>query len=206
MSLVADEETGGYVQMADAHSLENTAYPATQLNDFRLGMQRLPRGVSVITAVAADGERYGITATAVFSLSLDPPSLVVGVNKRTRLGKTLHTATSFAVSILGIGHHDVAEAFAGKTSELSGADRFAYGDWRRDGTGVPILCDAPACFICKIDDIIERSTHLLLIGLVTKVYVADSDVAPLVYFSRRFTCVGAEPALAHIRQGTADGM
>ncbi|HEY5986842.1 MAG TPA: flavin reductase family protein [Streptosporangiaceae bacterium] len=207
MSLVADEKTGGYIQMVDAHSLETTAYPPVQpLSDFRLGMQRLPRGVSIITAVAADGKQYGITATAVFSLSLDPPSLVAGVNKRTRLGKTLYTASGFAVSILGTGHRDVAEAFAGKRSELRGADRFAYGEWRRDSTGVPILGDAPACFICKVDDIIERSTHLLLIGVVTKVYVADRDIAPLVYFSRTFTCVGGDSALAQVRPGSADGL
>lgn len=161
------------------------------IDDFRLGMQRLASGVNVVTAVSADGVRCGMTATAVFSLSLHPPSLVVGVNKESRLGEVLHDLSTFAVSILGTEHRHVAEAFAGKVSGVKGATRFAYGKWRYSSEGVPILDDAPACFICKADEIIERPTHLLLIGAVTEVYVTDRDLALLVYFSRHFTSVGS---------------
>lgn len=157
------------------------------VDDFRLGMQRLASGVSIITAVTTDGARCGMTATSVSSLSLYPPSLVVGVNKQSRIGKVARDIPAFAVSILGMRHRHIAEAFSGKVSGLSGPTRFAYGNWHDDDAGVPVLDDAPACFVCKIDDIVERPTHVLLIGAVTNVYMADSDTALLIYFSRRFS-------------------
>lgn len=160
------------------------------IDDFIAGMRRLASGVSVVTAAAVDGTPCGMTATAVFSLSVEPPSLVVGVNKGSRLGEIIPGAANFAVSILGARHRHVAEAFAGKVSGLSGPTRFAYGTWRYNGEDVPILDDAPACFVCKIDDIIERSTHLLLIGTVTNVHLVDQDAALLVHHSRRFTFTG----------------
>jgi flavin reductase (DIM6/NTAB) family NADH-FMN oxidoreductase RutF len=189
------------------HSLNHGSTGAMRaINDFRVGMQRLAHGVSIITAAGRDGNRYGITATAVFSLSLEPPSLVAGVNKCSGLGKILIDANNFGISILRIGHGDVANAFAGNMPERSGTDRFAYGEWRYDATGVPLLSDASACFVCEIGDIIEWSTHFLLIGVVTKIYVADGEIAPLVYFSRRFTCIGDEPIVTRAGNGRINGM
>jgi len=155
-------------------------------DDFRLGMQRLASGVSVVTAVTADGLRCGMTATAVFSLSLHPPSLVVGINKQSYLGGLLNDVTTFAVSILEARHRHVAEAFSGRVDGVHGATRFAYGKWRYCGDGLPILEDAPACFVCKVDDVIERSTHMLLIGAVIDVHVAEEERDLLVYSARRF--------------------
>lgn len=160
-------------------------------DDFRLGMQRLASGVSVVTAVTAGGLRCGMTATAVFSLSLHPPSLVVGVNKQSRLGELVNEVTTFGVSVLGVNHRHVAEAFSGKVDGVRGTTRFAYGKWRFSTGGVPILDDAPACFICKVDDVVERSTHLLLIGAVIDVHMAMEDRDLLVYFARRFARLGA---------------
>jgi flavin reductase len=159
------------------------------INDFRLGMQRLASGVSIVTAASADGERYGLTATSVFSLSLSPPSLVIAVNKETMLGRVIQGVPAFAVSILGSQHRHVAEAFAGRVSGLRGSSRFAYGEWRSSAEGIPILEDAPVCFICKVGDIIERSTHLLLIGDVANVHLAGKDGAVLIYAARHFGSV-----------------
>ncbi len=162
---------------------------------FRLGMQRLASGVSVVTSCSPQGRRYGMTATAMFSLSLEPPCLVVGVNKKTRLGGMLHEARGFSVSILSEEHQDVAEAFAGRIPGVAGADRFIYGKWREDASGLPILDDAPAVFVCEIANILEHSTHYLLIGSVSDVYVTDGEIDPLVYFSQEFTgVVNALPA------------
>lgn len=156
---------------------------------FRLGMQRFASGVSVVTSCSRQGERFGMTATAMFSLSLEPPCLVVGVNKKTRLGALLPEAPGFTVSILGEEHVDVAEAFAGRIPGVTGTDRFLYGKWSADVSGLPILGDAPAVFVCGIADILEHSTHYLLIGSVSEVHVADGQIEPLVYFSQGFTGV-----------------
>jgi 3-hydroxy-9,10-secoandrosta-1,3,5(10)-triene-9,17-dione monooxygenase reductase component len=170
------------------------------VDGFRLGMQRLVSGVSVITGRSAEGRPYGITATSVFSLTVDPPSLAVGVNRQTRLGGIVPELKTFSVSILGDGQREVAEAFAGRIPGIKGVDRFTYGRWSEDPSGVPILLDAAACFACEVDGIMERSTHFLLIGVVTAVHVSPGDIAPLVYFSREFVDVrhgaAAQPPLA----------
>jgi flavin reductase (DIM6/NTAB) family NADH-FMN oxidoreductase RutF len=161
-----------------------------RLDDYRVATQRFASGVSVVTAVGADGTRYGLTATAVCTLSWSPPTLVACVNKKSRLSEVILETSTFAVSVLGTAHRHVAEAFAGQVSGLKGSARFAYGRWSCSSEGVPILDDAPACFICKVDHAIDRSTHLLLIGAVTDVHVPKADTALLVYFARRFTGVG----------------
>ena len=156
---------------------------------FVRGMRRLVSGVCVVTTTTADGKRCGLTATAVSSLSLYPPSLVVGVNRRSRLGEVIREAPAFAVSILGTQHREVAEVFAGMVAGIRGTARFDHGDWRPSAEGVPILGDAPANFVCKVDDIVERTTHLLLIGAVTGVHISDQECNLLIYFSQNFSAI-----------------
>ncbi|MFE3031374.1 flavin reductase family protein [Streptomyces canus] len=156
---------------------------------FVRGMRRLASGVCVVTTTTADGKRCGLTATAVSSLSLYPPSLVVGVNLRSRLGEVIREAPAFAVSILGTQHREVAEVFAGRVAGIRGTARFDHGDWRPSTEGVPILGGAPANFVCKVDDIVERTTHLLLIGAVTGVHISDEECNPLIYFSQNFSAI-----------------
>jgi flavin reductase (DIM6/NTAB) family NADH-FMN oxidoreductase RutF len=164
-------------------------------DNFLRGMRRLASGVSIVTTTTADGARCGMTATSVSSLSLYPPSLVVVVNRASWLGRVITDAPGFAVNILGTEHCLIAEAFAGRISGIRGSARFRYGNWRASPEGVPILYDAPACFICKVGDIIQRPTHLLLIGTVAGVHVADRDRDPLVYYSRRLVGICLDGAL-----------
>lgn len=156
---------------------------------FRQGMRRLASGVSVIAAAGPDGLRCGITATAVCSLTVEPPALVACVHKETRLGRVLQETEVFSVNLLAMQHRRVAEAFAGMVPGVRGSRRFLYGDWRHGENGTPVLADAPACFSCRLGDIVERSTHLLLIGEVFDVRVTGGESSPLVYVSRRFTGV-----------------
>jgi flavin reductase (DIM6/NTAB) family NADH-FMN oxidoreductase RutF len=156
---------------------------------FVRGMRRLASGVCVVTTTTADGKRCGLTATSVASLSLHPPSLIVGVNRRSWLGEVIRDVPAFAVNILGTQHRKVAEVFAGSVAGVRGTARFDHGDWQPSGEGVPILEDAPANFVCKVDDIIERTTHLLLIGAVTGVQISDEECNLLVYFSQNFSAI-----------------
>jgi flavin reductase (DIM6/NTAB) family NADH-FMN oxidoreductase RutF len=155
-------------------------------------MQRLASGVSIVTAIAPDGRPRGITASAVFSLTAEPPSLATSINLGTQLGKVAAEISDFSVNILNVRQQRIAEVFAGIDPEVSGADRFEHGHWRLD-QDAPVLEDSSACFVCKVDGIVERSTHLLLIGLVTHVYVSEQHLAPLVYVSRQFTSVMSDP-------------
>jgi flavin reductase (DIM6/NTAB) family NADH-FMN oxidoreductase RutF len=150
-------------------------------------MQRLAGHVTVVTT--SDGTvRRGLTATSVCSLTAEPPALVVCVNKETWVGSVLPASNRFCVNVLARHHQELAEVFAGMR-EVCGEDRFAYGRWRTAATGAPVLEDALAAFDCTVDQVVERSSHLLVIGAVRQVIVGDTADRPLVYVARRFAQV-----------------
>src|SRR3954470_13358350 len=96
-------------------------------SDFRSAMRRLAGGVSVITAGRAK-DISGMTVTSVSSLSVDPPTLIVSINRGAHSWPLLKRSGFFGVNILTSDQIDVAERFAGKDG-LKGAERFAGAEW-----------------------------------------------------------------------------
>ena len=143
---------------------------------FRDAMRRLAGTVTVVT-VCMDGERHGTTATAVTSLSMDPPSLLVCFNRDSRLHGLLAKADSFCVNLLHTDNVDVSRLFA---SPVSSEVRFASGDWRMEGVAPPWLADAQANIQCAKDKQIDYGSHTIFIGRVLDVRTRD-DVSPLIY-------------------------
>jgi flavin reductase (DIM6/NTAB) family NADH-FMN oxidoreductase RutF len=94
---------------------------------FRAAMRQLAGGVSVIT-VGAGIERSGMTATSVSALSLDPPTLIVCVNRHSSTFHLLQRYRAFGVNILRAGHEKIAERFTGRGG-TNGVDRYAEGSW-----------------------------------------------------------------------------
>ena len=143
---------------------------------FRQAMRRLAATVSVISLGHPDG-RHGITATAVTSLSMEPPALLVCVNQAGFFHRLLEQETRFCVNLLHSEHADVGLAFAGSEP----ADRrFARGDWDEDADGVPFLRNAQANLFCDKDRQIAYGSHSIFIGSVRRVDVRE-DIAPLIY-------------------------
>ncbi|WCT06029.1 flavin reductase family protein [Rhodococcus qingshengii] len=153
-------------------------------NTFRDGMRRLAAGVSIISTQSPQGPQ-GITATAVTSLSADPPSVIACVNRSLQLSQAIRTAGSFGINILRDRHSDVARTFAGMNG-LRGTEKFSVGAWNRSSAGTPLLTDALAGFDCDLDQIVESGTHYILIGRVTEIVIGDVG-EPLVYCAGEFT-------------------
>lgn len=129
---------------------------------FRQVMRRLVASVTVVAA-ARKGERFGLTATAVTSLSFDPPSLVVCVNRSAASFPILaEVGQRFSVSILAADQQAVSQAFG--TPGLSAEERFAVGDWRVSASGVPLLEGAAACVELIVDAVHPYGSHALIIG------------------------------------------
>lgn len=147
---------------------------------FRAGMRRLAGGVTIITSLDVDGQRCGITATAVCSLSTEPPSLVACVNRSTSIAAVINQRRVFAVNVLAEPQRSVAETFAGRTGHAR-EERFAIGDWLQDTTGAPILADAAVSFDCRLAEIHEFGTHMILIGEVVATRCAGEETPPLIY-------------------------
>ena len=155
-------------------------------NDFRGAMRHLTGGVSVITA-GRGGDISGMTVTSVSSLSVDPPALIVSVNRSASSWPLLKRYGFFGVNILASDQIDIAERFAGKGG-LKGATRFAGAEWTTRASGVPLLVGALAAIDCEIEEIIERHSHAILIGRVRDLQVS-SRTAALAYWQGQYLAI-----------------
>ena len=148
------------------------------------GMRQLASGVSVVTA-GVDGNRNGMTASAVCSLSADPPSLIACLSRSTGTCGRLADSGAFCVNVLGRHHEDLATVFAGRT-DLAGEARFTVGRWQTGDLDVPVLVDALVAFECEVATIHDYATHCIVVGLVHEVHLDGNGTRPLVYHDRTF--------------------
>ena len=143
---------------------------------FRAAMRRFATTVSVVTC-AHGGSRFGMSATAITSLSLDPPSLLVCVNKSAATHRVLSRGGRFCVNVLRSVHVGLSQAFSGR---LKGEDRFRLGNWGQTEEGLPFLADAQANLFCEIVRIVDYETHTIFIASVYFARVQEG-VDPLLY-------------------------
>jgi flavin reductase (DIM6/NTAB) family NADH-FMN oxidoreductase RutF len=158
---------------------------AALTQDFKQAMRRVASTVNVIT-VCVGGEPMGITATAMSSLSLDPPSLLICINRTASLHSPLEDVSHFCVNVLHRSQEDIARMFADKSRrEL----RFATG-WQVDCDRPPRLAEAQAAILCRRIRHFPYGTHSIFVGEVEDVAVRE-DVDPLVYVDGRYGGAGA---------------
>jgi len=155
-------------------------------NDFRAAMRHLAGGVSVITA-GRGKDISGMTVTSVSSLSADPPSLIVGVNRAASSWPLLKRDGFFGVNILNADQLDIAERFAGKDG-LKGADRFTGAEWVTRASGVPLLVGALAAIECEVEEIVERHSHAIIIGRVLDLRLSMRTAA-LAYWQGQYVAI-----------------
>jgi flavin reductase (DIM6/NTAB) family NADH-FMN oxidoreductase RutF len=161
--------------------------PAT----YRAAMRHFAGNVSVIT-VGTGEYRSGLVATSAVSLSMEPPLMLVGVNRSSSSHPLFESFGHFGVNSLAPHHQPIAERFTGQGG-IKGADRFALGQWRSGPTGAPLLVGAAVALDCEIEDMIEKSTHTILIGRVRSVEIG-SEAGALVYWRGGYRPL--EPAAA----------
>jgi len=150
----------------------------------REGLRRLAKAVVVITC-RHDGVRFAMAATAVTELSMDPPALLICVNRTASLHGPLSADADFCVNIL---RADQAELAAACSGQAKGEARFATGRWRGEAHEPPWLEDAQASFVCRQRHALDYGTHRVVIGEVEAVRLCGG-VDPLVYVDGRYTRV-----------------
>ena len=151
---------------------------------FREGMRRLAGAVTIVTAGEGDAA-VGMTATAVCSLSMDPPRLLACINRFGALFRTLSPNTRFCVNLLPADARSVAERFAGSTAQ-SGAQRFDPAQWLCEPGFSPRLAKATSAIACTVHSLTVLETHAIVVGSVEGVWNAEEDTAPLVYHQQAF--------------------
>ena len=170
--------------MSFSHALaSDKPVDAIGLSDFRAGMRAWASGVTVLTT-CVDGTRAGLTATAMCSLSAEPPRLLACLNQRGPTFALMRRAGHLTVNVLAEEQTEIAECFAGMHTV---ADRFAIGAWRAGGyRGDPVLGGALCTFECAIAEIVDAVSHGLIIADIKAVHVTD-EARPLLYADGRFS-------------------
>lgn len=160
-------------------------------DDFRAAMRLLAATVNIITA--GDGpDRRGLTATAVCSMSVTPPSMLVCVNRFGEAHRAITAARSFCVNILADDQREVALRFAGQIAPDT--DRFAPYRWSRLATGAPALDGAMVNLDCALASATETDSHSVFIGTVKAVRFGTST-SPLLHYNRDFFSLADQTAL-----------
>jgi flavin reductase (DIM6/NTAB) family NADH-FMN oxidoreductase RutF/DNA-binding GntR family transcriptional regulator len=158
-----------------------TGGPASALVDqgaFRDVIGRFASGVTVITT-RSDGQDFGTTASAVSSLSMEPPMLLVCLSRTSETHEAIARAGCFGVNILGDGQAELAYAFAKKAP-----DKFGDMELVRGGDGVPLIPGAVAHLVCRVRETATGGTHTVFMGEVH--HAAATDAEPLTYYRGRF--------------------
>jgi flavin reductase (DIM6/NTAB) family NADH-FMN oxidoreductase RutF len=142
-------------------------------------MGRFATGVTVVGTVY-QGQCSGMTANAVTSLSLDPPLVLVAIDKKAQTHTHVSASGCFALSILSADQEDISQRFA-----ASGPKDFSGLPIMTDVTGAPILHGALAYVDCRLREILPGGDHDIFIGEIVSGDVLDGD-QPLLFFGGKY--------------------
>ena len=146
--------------------------------EFREVISHFTSGVTVVTTLS-ESRPFGTTASAVTSLSVEPPMLLVCLNRQSETGRAIVAEGHFAVNILGADQIDLAKRFARK-----GGDKFNGVPWSPGHRGEPLFDEALATLECKVTERTSVATHHVLMAEVLSGTARAGD--PLAYFKGRF--------------------
>jgi flavin reductase (DIM6/NTAB) family NADH-FMN oxidoreductase RutF/DNA-binding GntR family transcriptional regulator len=164
-------------------------------NLFRDVIGRFASGVTVIST-RREGTDLGTTASAVSSLSMDPPMLLICMNRTSETGQAIHDVGRFVVNILGEGQADIATRFATKEP-----DKFAGIDTERGIEELPLIGQALGHLECSVAETATGGTHTVFLSHVER--ASASEGSPLTYFRGqfgRFEDTAQEAAYRQIRR------
>ena len=149
---------------------------------YREAMARFGAAVSVVTTDGPAG-RFGFTASAVCSVTDDPATLLVCVNRRNESHPALMANGVLCVNTLAAGQEDISSLFGG--AETNQDIRFGAGQWHTLQTGAPVLDGAVVAFDCRVTQVTEVATHTVVFAQVVALqHGATHD--GLVYFGRAY--------------------
>ena len=155
--------------------------PHVSQDDFKSGMARLAGAVNIVTTDGPTG-KAGFTASAVCSVTAEPPTLLVCLNRSSSAAEAFAGNTALCVNTVGPKHKDLAMLFGGKTPM---EERFEAADWSAGITGAPILSEAVVSFDCTITERASVGSHDVLFCEIHAV-AGDPEGPGLAYYARKF--------------------
>lgn len=148
-------------------------------NEFRAALGHFASGVTVVTTKDANGNLHGITVSAFSSLSLNPPLILICIQKTTGSHYAFRESKAFVVNILKENQKDISNQFA---SHLP--DKFSEIEYHHGIENIPVLNNCLANLECSLQNTIDGGDHTIFVGKVKKVHLNDGN--PLVYWHSKY--------------------
>ena len=156
---------------------------AVSAADFRAACGLFPTGVTVVTRTTKGGRPYGMTVSSFTSVSLDPPLILVCIDRRAGFASHLDDNLTFAVNVLKEDQENLAVRFS--TPPETG--RFDGLAWRQGWSGVPLLSGIVASLACSLERVVEAGDHLIFIGSVREIRLHGGN--SLVWCQSNYLCL-----------------
>ena len=152
--------------------------------EFRTVMGQFATGVTVVTTL--DGERpLGITVNALTSVSLDPATVMIALDRKRFIVPAIEACRGYAVNVLAEDQQWLSDCFAG-ASVTPGRDAFCGAAWRPGRTGMPLVEGVIAAMECEVVDRFEVGDHYLYVGRVGALALDEPHAPPLLYHRKRY--------------------
>jgi flavin reductase (DIM6/NTAB) family NADH-FMN oxidoreductase RutF len=152
--------------------------------EFRAALSRFPSGVTVVTTRDGENRFHGITVSAFCSLSLEPPRVLICIEKTTGSHIALEESQAFVVNMLSAGQREMSELFASTVE-----NKFDDIDFETGLDGIPVLLGCIATLECRVTDAHDGGDHSIFVGEVEKANVHDGD--PILYFRGDYRAISA---------------
>ncbi|MDI3316781.1 MAG: flavin reductase family protein [Bacillota bacterium] len=158
----------------------------------RRAMGHFATGVAVLTVPSSVGEPRGITVNSLTSLSLDPPLILVAIDRRSPLHRALAEAGHFALGILRHDQEAISRHFASQPGGL-----LRPGDLEAGPHGLPLVAEALATLICRRVQSFPGGDHTIFVGQIEEARTAPEEADPLLYFRGRYLALPASAPCPH---------
>jgi len=142
---------------------------------FKQALACFATGVTIVTTTDSSGERRGLTANALTSVSLNPPLVLFALDRSSSNLTAFEESSNFAINILKEEHRELAEHFARSID-----NKFTQGNWGTGKTGIPVLTDALVSIECSKWRTYDGGDHILLLGKVEALTINEGT--PLLYY------------------------
>lgn len=152
--------------------------PITQ-DEFRDALSRFPSGITVVTTKDGAGKLHGITVSAFCSVSLEPPFVLICIEKTTASHYAFEESGIFVVNILNSQQAYLSEWFASQNLDKFAGVEFTIGEF-----GLPIITNCVASLECTLRSVCEGGDHSIFIGEVQSIITGGRE--PLVYFGSEY--------------------
>jgi flavin reductase (DIM6/NTAB) family NADH-FMN oxidoreductase RutF len=159
------------------------SFPSESKERFVDAMAALANGVSIVTTNGAGG-KFGLTVSAITSVSAEPPILLACLNRKNIAVSGINRNHRFAVNILNAQSQEIAQVFAGRALDGKHYDFAQHGWIDGQALGLPVLKTATASFECELESFHDAGTHRIFLGRVISALRGDAE--PMVYSNRHY--------------------